>query len=296
MKKNLKKLFALLLVVVMVAAMFAGCANNAEKPAETVTPSEDTNTPAEDTNTPAEDTTPAEDATPVETRENKVIYGSSTEISGDLGNAWWTNNATDKMIRDLINDYDTVIFDQFGQMVMNATTAASIDQVHNDDGSITFTVKINEGLTYNNGEPITAADYVAYALVAYSPVTTEAGAKISAESVVGAAAYQAGETKELAGVRLLDPYTYSIQITPEKANYYFAMTYASLAPLYLPLYGGGVCSRCSDRQGRRQRRVSRRRRTDCRRRQRFPLRLRRPRCRWPVHDQEPRHRRSDRYA
>ena len=44
MKKNLKKLFALLLVVVMVAAMFAGCANNAEKPAETVTPSEDTNT------------------------------------------------------------------------------------------------------------------------------------------------------------------------------------------------------------------------------------------------------------
>ena len=55
MKKNLKKLFALLLVVVMVAAMFAGCANNAETPAETVTPSEDTNTPAEDTNTPAED-------------------------------------------------------------------------------------------------------------------------------------------------------------------------------------------------------------------------------------------------
>ena len=32
MKKNLKKLFALLLVVVMVAAMFAGCANNAETP------------------------------------------------------------------------------------------------------------------------------------------------------------------------------------------------------------------------------------------------------------------------
>lgn len=236
MKKNLKKLFALLLVVVMVAAMFAGCANNAEKPAET-TPS-DTNTPAEDTNTPAEDTTPAEDATPVETRENKVIYGSTTEISGDLGNAWWTNNATDKMIRDLINDYDTVIFDQFGQMVMNATTAASIDQTANDDGSITFTVKINEGLTYNNGEPITAADYAAYALVYYAPATKEAGATVSADSVVGAKAYQAGETKELAGVRLLDPYTYSISITPDYANYYYALSYASLAPLYLPLYGG----------------------------------------------------------
>ena len=142
------------------------------------------------------------------------------------------------MIRDLINDYATVIFDQFGQMVMNATTAASIDQVHNDDGSITFTVKINEGLTYNNGEPITAADYVAYALVQLSPATKEAGATVTANSVFGGPEYQNGETKELAGVRLLDPYTYSIQITPEKANYYFAMTYASLAPLYLPLYGG----------------------------------------------------------
>jgi len=149
MKKNLKKLFALLLVVVMVAAMFAGCANNAEKPAET-TPSDtnnaetvtpDVTTPEDNTPadaTPAEDNTPAEDTTPapVETRENKVIYGSSTEISGDLGNAWWTNNASDKAVRELINDYDTVIFDQFGQMVMNQTTAASIDETKNDDGTL----------------------------------------------------------------------------------------------------------------------------------------------------------------
>ena len=30
----------------------------------------------------------------------------------------------------------------------------------NDDGTKTFTVKIKEGLTYNNGEPITAKDYI----------------------------------------------------------------------------------------------------------------------------------------
>ena len=76
MKKNLKKLFALLLVVVMVAAMFAGCANNAETPAEPTTPSDTTDT------TPTEDTTSTEEPAATETRENKVIYGSSTEISG----------------------------------------------------------------------------------------------------------------------------------------------------------------------------------------------------------------------
>ena len=201
---------------------------------EVTTPEDNTPadaTPAED-NTPAEDTTPA----PVETRENKVIYGSSTEISGDLGNAWWTNNASDKAVRDLINDYDTVVFDQFGQMVMNQTTAASIDETKNDDGTLTFTVKINEGLTYNNGEPITAADYVAYALVQLSPATKEAGATVTANSVFGGPEYQNGETKELAGVRLLDPYTYSIQIAADYANYYYAFSYASLSPLYLPMY------------------------------------------------------------
>ena len=82
MKKNLKKLFALLLVVVMVAAMFAGCANNTETPAEPTTPGDTT-----DTTTPTEDTTSTEEPAATETRENKVIYGSSTEISGDLGNA-----------------------------------------------------------------------------------------------------------------------------------------------------------------------------------------------------------------
>ncbi len=111
MKKNLKKLFALLLVVVMVAAMFAGCANNTETPAEPTTPSDTT-----DTTTPTEDTTSTEEPAANEKHENKVIYGSDTELSGDLGNAWWTNNATDKLIRDLTNDYDVITFDQFGQM------------------------------------------------------------------------------------------------------------------------------------------------------------------------------------
>lgn len=224
--KNLKKLLALLLVLVMVAAVFAGCAS--KEPATTEKPS--TSEPT--TDAPAEET-PAE---PVEKRENKIIYGSSTEISGDLGNAWWTNNASDKMIRDLTNDYDTVIFDMFGQMVINETTCGGIEQTENEDGSITFTVKINEGLTYNNGEPITAADYVAYALVNLSPAVLEAGATVTAVSVLGGPEYQSGESKELAGVRLLDDYTYSITIVEEYAQYYFALSSASLAPLYLPLY------------------------------------------------------------
>ena len=199
MKKNMSKIVAIILALILVVSVFAGCKK-------------------------------------APSHESKVIYGSTTEISGDLGNAWWTNNASDKLIRDLIDDYSVISADQGGQLVVNSTVAESVDNVENADDTRTYTVKIKKGLTYNNGEPITAADYVAYALVQYSPATLEAGAKVTTDSVLGATEYQSGEAKELAGVRLLDEYTYSITIIGDYANYYFGLLNASLAPLYLPMY------------------------------------------------------------
>ena len=232
MKKNLTKLFALLLVLAMITVMFAGCKGNDE--------------PTDPSNSDAS-TEPSSEAT--EKHENKVIYGSDTELSGDLGNAWWTNNATDKLIRDLINDYDVIMFDQFGQMKVNETVSDGVQTAENEDGTATYTVKIKQGLTYNDGTPITAADYVAYMLVQFSPATLEAGATVSSDTVVGGTEYQNGESKVLAGLRLLDEYTYSISITPDYANYYYGLTYASLAPLYLPLYSSAALTVKDDGEG-----------------------------------------------
>ena len=90
-----------------------------------------------------------------------IVYGSSTEIGGDFApSSWWTNNATDKMIRDLTNDYGVTVTNQGGEYVVNPTITKNIESVVNPDGSKTFTVTINEGLTYNNGEEIKAADYI----------------------------------------------------------------------------------------------------------------------------------------
>ena len=232
MKKNLTKLFALLLVLAMITVMFAGCKGNDE--------------PTDPSNSDAS-TEPSSEAT--EKHENKVIYGSDTELSGDLGNAWWTNNATDKLIRDLINDYDVTMFDQFGQMKVNETVSDGVQTAENEDGTATYTVKIKQGLTYNDGTPITAADYVAYMLVQFSPATLEAGATVSSDTVVGGNEYQNGESKVLAGLRLLDEYTYSISITPDYANYYYGLTYASLSPLYLPLYSSAALTVKDDGEG-----------------------------------------------
>ena len=220
----MKRLTALLLAAAMAFALTA-CGEK-EKPSGSETP---TPKPAE-----SQDVTP-EPAEPA--HENRVIFGSTTEVSGDIGpGAWWTNNATDKMIRDLINDYTPVATNQGGEFVTNKTVCDGITSKSNEDGTKTFTVKIKEGLKFSNGEPVTAANYVAGALIMYSPEAAAAGAKVTPEQVVGGDAYQSGESKSLSGVHLVDEYTYSIQITKDFVPYFFEVTYASLNPLYIPMY------------------------------------------------------------
>ena len=190
-------------------------------------------------------------STTAEPASNQIIFGSTTELSGDLGNAWWTNNVADMDIRTLIDDYDVITTDQEGAFVENATVCGGVESVENEDGTKTFTVKINEGLMYNNGDPITAADYVAYALIAYSPAAKEAGAKNSAgaATVVGATEYMNGEADTISGIHLVDEYTYSITISADYLPYYFDMTYASLKPLSLKLYASDELTVKDDGEG-----------------------------------------------
>ena len=228
---NLKKLLALLLALAMVFAL-AACGETDTKP-ETTEPETETTEPAP---APAEVT-------------NQIIYGSTTELSGDLGNAWWTNNAADKTVRDLIDDYDVVVTDQGGEFVYNETVVKDVTSEENEDGTKTYTVTINEGLVYNNGDPITAADFCAYELVALAPVTKEDGAKTTGEIIVGGTQYQNGEVNYISGLRLLDEYTYSITISANFLPYYFDMTYASLRPIALKQYASAPLTVKDDGEG-----------------------------------------------
>lgn len=238
MKSNFKKVQSLLLVAIMAAGMMSGCGSQSGTSSTSSTDSSSSSTESSASST---ETT--------ETRPNRLIYGSTTGISGDLGNAWWTNNADDATLRELIDDYDVVTFDQGGAMVLNTAVAESMESVLNEDGSKTFTIKIKEGLMYNNGTPITAADYVAYALVSFSPAALESGAKITADKVVGAADYQSGASNVLSGIHLVDEYTYSVTITADYIPYYFEDTYASFQPLYLPQYASAELTVKDDGEG-----------------------------------------------
>ncbi len=247
---NLKKLLALLLALAMVFAL-AACGETETKPeTEPTEPETETTEPETETTEPTEPETETTEPAPAPAEvTNQIIYGSTTELSGDLGNAWWTNNAADKTVRDLIDDYDVVVTDQGGEFVYNETVVKDVTSEENEDGTKTYTVTINEGLVYNNGDPITAADFCAYELVALAPVTKEDGAKTTGEIIVGGTQYQNGEVNYISGLRLLDEYTYSITISADFLPYYFDMTYASLRPIALKQYASAPLTVKDDGEG-----------------------------------------------
>ena len=229
----MKKFLAMLLALTMVLAM-AACG---EKPAET---------PA----ATGAASTEAAPAAAAGSRENKLILGDSTEVTGDFTGGLMTNGSTDMLVNWLVNDYGTMVTDRGGMYVENPTVLKEWSRTDNEDGSATYTVTINEGLTYNNGEPITAKDYAFKQMLVCTPFASKLSFVTSAMDVLvgGMAAYK-GETPVLSGLHLIDDYTLSIDITKDFAKYYYADTYAALTPWNAEFWLGEGYSVADDGEG-----------------------------------------------
>lgn len=172
---------------------------------------------------------------------SELIFGSNTEISGDWAHgAQWTNNATDNMIRRMMNDYDTVGFNKNAEVVVNKSVVdGDIESVLNEDGTKTFTVKLQKDLMFSDGTPITAQHFLAGTLLFNHPVVKEMGSKADAPStIVGGKEYQSGEKTMMSGLRLIDEYTYSVQIKEDKVPFFFELTYAGADPMSIQMWLG----------------------------------------------------------
>ena len=180
-----------------------------------------------------------------------IVYGASTEIGGDFcPGAWYTNNATDNMLRNLSNDYATVVSDQGGAYVINPTVCESIEGVDNDDGTKTFTIKVKEGLVYNNGEAINIKDFAWPALFSSSKLMSDLGCQLTGYlTYEGGKAYFDGEANTVSGIRILDDYTMSVQISKDFVPYFYDLTYANVQAFSLKYWLGDNIDIADDGEG-----------------------------------------------
>lgn len=194
---------------------------------------------------------------------NSVILGNTTDLSGDFRNSSWGKSspaASDLDIEELVSGFATVMSDSEGSFVWNMKALAEEPASKvNEDGTLTYTIKIQNGLKFNDGSAITAKNYIAY-LIANSTKVAEAagGTGTAGLTVVGYDAFNAYDgkndgqnakvesnkdvvaSKYFSGVKLLDDYTFEVTFTSDYAGYYYAMSNASFSPNPLALYLGSA--------------------------------------------------------
>ena len=178
---------------------------------------------------------------------NSIILGSSTELSGAFRNSAWGKSSpgsSDQDIELLTSGHATAYSNFDGAYQWNFTVLAEEPtSVKNEDGSLTYTIKINEGLVFSDGSAITAKNYVASTLANSTAVAVAAGGTgNSGMTLVGYDAFKAyegeGDKVYFEGIKLIDDYTFSFTFTSEYADYYYASTYAAVSPTPLALYLG----------------------------------------------------------
>ena len=195
-------------------------------------------------------------ATIKEGAENSVILGSATQLSGAFRSSSWGKSSpgsSDLDIENLTSGYSTVQTDKNGAYIWNMSALAEEPtKVVNEDGTLTYTIKIKEGLVFSDGSAINAKNYIVSMLCNSSPVGIAAGGTgTSGTNNVGYAEFKAYDgandgakvddvtaSKFFSGIKLLDDYTFSVTYLADYANYHYSMAYAGFSPAPLALYIG----------------------------------------------------------
>ncbi len=141
----MKRFISLMLVVVLMFSL-AACGGSEKpdpQPAET--------TAAGDSQQPAETTAGGQGSEPA--ASDRPFVAATAEFSGDFYNGW-TNATYDKEIRQLVWAWGLVMDTPQGELVDSPLVES---KTVSDDLSV-WTFKIKDGVTFHNGEELTASD------------------------------------------------------------------------------------------------------------------------------------------
>lgn len=109
-------------------------------------------------------------------RENKLVVGSTTALSGNFFSPAFGSNTSDLDVQTLLHGYHLVKWNgDEGSYVLNDRVVTSLVKTEDSQGNRTYTLTLCEDLRYSDGTPITARDYAFSILLNASAQMAEIG-------------------------------------------------------------------------------------------------------------------------
>lgn len=161
----------------------------------------------------------------------EIVAATTTQLDGYFFTDQWSANTASMDIRSLIHGYSTMAIGYNSTYENDTTAVTKVDVKADKNGNKTYTFTLNKNLTYNDGSPLKAVDYVFSALLLSSPALGELGAAPGGfPAILGYEAYQAKETDVFQGVRLLKENMFSMTISAEYLPYFYEQMYVNVTP------------------------------------------------------------------
>lgn len=172
--------------------------------------------------------------------EGTVIVGTPA-LNGDFV-AGFGNSSYDLAVRRLIGEgLETYAVNPNGEFILNPTVVKDLATSEDEEGNKTYTFELQSGLKWNDGEPVTAKDYLFGILFGASPAWREAGASSSAgQNLVGYEAYNDGDTTTFEGIELIDDLKFSLTLAAENLPYFYEVAWVAYGATPMHVWGADL--------------------------------------------------------
>lgn len=156
---------------------------------------------------------------------DEFIVANPTPMDGKFFTGCWGNATTDIDVRSILHSYYLTVWGyDTGIFVKNDTVVSGLTVLNNAEGDRVYDFVLYDDLKFSDGSRITAWDYAFSVLFQGSPLIAElGGVPMDLSFLKGYEEYYSGETKELAGVHVINDDMLQFTVKKEYLPYFFEL-------------------------------------------------------------------------
>ena len=188
-----------------------------------------------------------------------LTVAGAAKADGCFFTSLFGQSTCDVDVRTMIHGYNPIVRDTQLTFAVDTQVIRDMTETFDGDGNKVYTFTLWDDLTWNDGSPITAADYVfSYVLQGskefaqivgeYTASNRDVGNANVWKHIVGSEEFLSGEEPCFSGIRLLDEYSYSVTVGKEYLPYFYEYSYVSVMPSPISVIAPG-CEVADDGNG-----------------------------------------------